>query len=126
MEKRQLKDQIARKPKEVVCVTELVSEVIKKSGFKREDVQTVIDLLYDEISQSMLLKKQVRLGHLGTIYPVIKPARVGTALHGGRKDPTKVFVPNMWVARFNPSRGFEALIKELPVSEEEIESIYKN
>jgi len=125
MDKRILKPQWQRKPEDKVRYDELVSLVSKESGFRKQHVKIVVDSMINQVIAALENKKQINLPGVGTLYPTIKRSRNGMSLNGGKGEPTKIIVPDRWMARFQASKDLERKLFSLSISEEELNALYK-
>lgn len=119
---RVLKPQRQRKPEEIIRYADIVNGIIKQTDFRKVDVKKVLDAFMAEVYKGLMQKKQVKLHPLGIVYPAIKRSRVGMNMIG---EPTPIIVPDRWMLRFQPSQGAERKIGKLPVSQEELNNMYK-
>lgn len=124
MQKRKLKPMISRKSKNILHFNDLRLKVAQKTEFRREDVDLVIQAFLDELGEAFLRKQSVRLPHIGTLSPIIKPSRTGMSLNGGKSKPTKMVIPDRWMLRFYDSSVIREKLYKVPVSQEEIDEMY--
>ena len=125
MKKKILIPQRKRKPKEYLSYQEIIKTIMKKTGFREVDIRAVVETYTGQIAEGIESKRQVSIAGVGTIYPVIKPSRVGMSLKGGVGKPSKVIVPDRWMVRFHASRDMTERMKDVEVLSEELELIYK-
>lgn len=124
MEERKLKPQKQRKPKEILSLSTAVQNISKKTGFKNSDIKLVCDLLFMEMKEGLISKKQVKLPGMGILYPVIKRSRVGVNLNGNKGKPVKCIVPDRWISRYQARKTFDAKLSKLKVTEQELDAMY--
>jgi nucleoid DNA-binding protein len=123
---RILKPLPQRKPKESVLYPGLIDLVVRKTKYRKDDVKIVVDCLLDTIAESLEKKKSVKLPKVGIIFPTIKRSRVGTAFNRGVGKPFKMVVPDMWLVRFQSAKDLDRKLCKLPVSEKELDLLYKD
>lgn len=125
MEKRVLLPQTRRKPKAYLSYMNIIDMIGVETGFQKNDIKRICECFLQSISEGLHHKKQVNLPSLGILYPAIKPSRVGMSLNGGKGTPTRVIVPDRWMARFQPSRDLARELEKITVTSKELESQYK-
>tara|TARA_R110000737_G_scaffold117897_2_gene150486 strand:+ start:661 stop:1047 length:387 start_codon:yes stop_codon:yes gene_type:complete len=124
--KRTLKPLNQRKPEELSAYGEIIKRAAKKSRYRSSDVKIVIAAFLEDVASELKQKKGVRLPGIGTLFASIKPSRVGMALNGGVGKPVRIVVPDRWMLKFQPAMKIKKAMFKLPVSEEEIDNLYKD
>jgi hypothetical protein len=61
---------------------------------------------------------------VGTLFPSLKPERIGVSLKGGQGAPEKIIVPAAFRLRFMPSATIKDSLAKVEVTPEELEDIY--
>lgn len=113
-----------RKPRQKVYARKLTREVSEITGFSQKDVLTVFETYLDLINKNLLDVKQVGIPKVGTVYPTILKGRTRVALHGGVKEPEKIWVPDMFVLKIKPDKKLKESLKKMEVTEDHLNEIY--
>lgn len=125
MEKRVLLPQTRRKPKSYLSYMNIIDLIGSETGFQKNDIRKICECFLRNVSQGLQQKKQVNLPSIGILYPAIKPSRVGMSLNGGKGTPTRVVVPDRWMARFQPSQDLTRELDKIEVTSKELNAQYK-
>ena len=125
MEKRVLKLQKNRKPKDNYSVSQLKTDVAKAAGFTRRDTSKVIDEVWKHIGDALMNKQTFHIPKVAILYPCIKPPRVAVALRDNFDNPEKIQLPATWRLRIQPSSSFQNELAKVKVSKRELDNCYR-
>ena len=146
MTKRKLKLAYKRRPKEKVAYSTIIKEVEVRTGFKSCDINLVVNTFFDIMIETFLDKKGVFIKRIGTLYPFIRPERVGMDMNGmarvakgsagkiGSKENvrvkrgtkiTEVIVPARYILKIKPAKNIVDKLLGIPISKEEIDNLYE-
>ena len=123
-EKRKLKPQRSRRPSEKLNLTNVYFAISEETGFTVSDIKKVLNNYFDVINQGLHDKKTVLIPRVGTLFPSLKPERIGVSLKGGQGAPEKIIVPAAFRLRFMPSATIKDSLAKVEVTPEELEDIY--
>ena len=122
-ETRTIKTLSKRKP-DCLAYKRLTKKVAKAAGYKINAVTEVIDALVDIIRETVTEeRKSVKLSDLCMFYPVVRKARQGTCLKGGTGNKIMI-IPPRWELMFQASTCLAKTMKNLEVTEEDVENLY--
>jgi len=124
-EKRKIKSLIRRKGKNGIAIKALSRKIAEKSGFTKKDVYTIMQALCEVMMKELQEKKYIKINDIFTIHPMLKRARQGTCLKGG-KSAEQMIVPPYWEIKVMMNDYMSRLMRNLNVTEEEINNLYEN
>ena len=81
---------------------DLADALRNRFGFTASDSYKMIDIIFDEIEQSLINGEEVKITGLGTFKILSKPARIGR----NPKTGVPAVISARRVASFRPSDGF--------------------
>lgn len=81
---------------------EMIDAITEKTGYNREDIRTVVNVMYDIMFDTLLSGESVGITSVGTIYMTDVPARDYNA--GKNHIGEKIHKPAMQVMRFRASK----------------------
>jgi DNA-binding protein HU-beta len=87
---------------------ELISEIAKKTGFKQDDVNTLLTEFVETVTDTLKSGDSVALVNFGTFEVVDKAARKSRNPRTGEE----IQIPAKKVPRFRPGKGFKETIDQ--------------
>jgi DNA-binding protein HU-beta len=87
---------------------ELVAAISSKAGLTKKDVDVVVDLLFDEIENSLAKGEEVKISGFGNFFVKDRKERVGTSPVG---DHHRIKIPATKTVGFKPSKNIKAAVK---------------
>jgi len=122
---KKIKSLIKRKTKTGLSSKHFARAVAKASGFQQKDVIEIIKALKVVIFEQMKNGEYVKIEDVGGFYPILRRARQGTNLRGG-KSADQMTVPPTWEMKFFINDIMFEFMKKLDVTEEQINNLYEN
>ncbi len=87
---------------------ELVAALSSKAGLTTNDLDVVVDLLFDEIENSLAKGEEVKISGFGNFFVKDRKERVGTSPVG---DHHRIKIPATKTVGFKPSKNIKAAVK---------------
>ena len=123
-EKKQ-KSRIRRKTREGLSSKFFAKAVAKEAGFCQRDVDEIIKAIKIVVFNQMKMGEYAKIDGIGGFYPMLKRARQGTSLKGG-KSAEQMTVPPVWEMKFFINDIAIDFMKNLDVTEEQINNLYED
>lgn len=112
-----------RKPEKRLTSPGFIDELCQRTGFRESDIRKVITFSLFILRRELMNKTMVRLPKIGTLYPVIKRARLVTHFKGpGDPDVKRVMAPARWQIKFQLNRRLNEELKTLEVTAAELKA----
>lgn len=124
-DKRKPKTLRQLRPDERVAGKELARLVAKRTGYQIKQTTEIIDAFYEIVFELLKSKVQVMIPKVGTIMPKIAKARIGMKFNRGTgKPPEKIIMQPKHSIEFIANKNMVAVMKDLPVTKQDIENLY--
>lgn len=87
---------------------ELINAVAEKTNFTKKDIETTLNAVFEEISQSLRIQEEVKISGFGIFTTVTRAARSGRNPSTGEA----IEIPETIAVKFKPSSVLKELVKE--------------
>lgn len=125
MSKRKLKPYAKRRPLELAKHHDLMKEVSENTGYAFTNVKEVFDEYFKLVRRSLLDIKRVKISGVGEIYPIVLPPRTVVNMGGiDCHDYNLMTMEPKWKVIYKPNKGLSQEIKNLIVSNKDLDNIY--
>ena len=124
MEKK-IKPSKMRRPDSLVPHGEILKDVANNTGFNKTDIEICINEYLSVIRAELLERNVVKMKGIGTIYPMVQPARKVTNMGGtAGKDYNRMIMEARWTIKFSIESELIEDVRDIMVTKRDLEWIY--